>query len=163
MNPEEKIQKAKAENYDSTPETLKHIKRVNELLTDAAMELLHRAKIHDASKLKDPEKKAFDIMTPLLRDTKYGSNEYAGYLNDLQPALEHHYANNSHHPQHYKNGIDGMDLFDLIEMFFDWKAAGERHATGSMTNSININKDRFKMSDQLEAIFRNTAKNLQYE
>ena len=55
-----------------------------------------------------------------------------------------------------------MDLFDLIEMFFDWKAATERHNDGDINKSIEINKERFKMSDQICDIFKNTAKRLNY-
>lgn len=149
-------------NYDSSTDTLLHIKRVNELLIQAAQELLNRAANHDTSKLHSPEKELFDKYTPLLKDSVFGSDEYAGFLSSLSVALNHHYANNSHHPQHYENGINGMTLFDVVEMFFDWKAAGERQTTGNIYKSIDFNKDRFEMSDQLAAIFQNTAKFLGY-
>ena len=75
----------------------------------------------------------------------------------MKVALDHHYANNSHHPEHYENGVNGFDLFDLVEMLFDWKAATERHADGDIRKSIGINKERFGISEQLCYIFRNTA------
>jgi len=149
-------------NYDSTKDTLLHIKRVSQLLTEAASELIRRANIHDNSKLSSPEKEYFDKYTPKLAGSTYGSDEYKAFLKELKVGLDHHYANNSHHPEHYENGIDGFDLFDLIEMFFDWKAATERHNDGNINKSISINKDRFKISDQLENILRNTARNLNY-
>ena len=46
--------------------------------------------------------------------------------NRTKDGIEHHYAVNSHHPEHYEAGIAGMSLFDLIEMLVDWKAASER-------------------------------------
>jgi len=143
--------------YDSTADTLLHIKRVNELLIFAALELLKRAQVHDKSKLESPEKELFDELTPILKDLTFGSNEYQESLDRLKPALDHHYANNSHHPQYYENGIDGMDLFDILEMYIDWVAAGERTKGGNIRASIEINKHRFKMSDQLINIFRNTS------
>lgn len=143
--------------YDSTTDTQMHIKRVAELLAAAAVELLSRASIHDNSKLRSPEKELFDEYTPKLKDCTYGSDEYKEFLAGLKVALDHHYAHNSHHPEHYENGINEFDLFDLIEMFFDWKAATERHADGDILKSIDINKDRFKISDQLCDIFRNTV------
>lgn len=148
--------------YDSKLDTLLHIKRVNQLLTEAAVELIRRANIHDDSKLVSPEKELFDEYTPKLKDCTYGSDEYKGFLKGLKIALDHHYDNNSHHPEHYPNGIDGFDLFDLIEMFFDWKAATERHENGDIFKSIEINKERFNMSEQLCNIFRNTATNMGY-
>lgn len=148
--------------YDSTAETLKHIKRVSQLLSDAAVELLYRGSVHDESKLHDPEKTMFDKMTPLLKDLVYGSPEYKESLAELKVALDHHYANNTHHPEHYENGIDDMNLFDVIEMFMDWKAATERNKDGNIYKSIHHNKNRFKMSDQLEKIMVNTAEFLKY-
>lgn len=149
-------------SYDSTNDTLKHIKRVDDLLKMAASELLRRGSIHDDSKLKTPEKELFDELTPLLAKLTYGSQEYTDSLAKLKPALDHHYQNNSHHPEYYENGIDDMDLFDVMEMLFDWKAASERHTDGDISKSIDINKNRFKMSDQLYNIFKNTVINLGY-
>ena len=149
-------------SYDSTADTLLHIKRVNQLLSEAAAELIKRGNVHDDSKLQEPEKSEFDRLTPILKDLTYGSDEYKASIAELNVALEHHYANNSHHPQHYENGVNGMDLFDLIEMFFDWKAAGERTKDGNIYKSIEMNKTRFELSDQVFDIFNNTAKNLNY-
>lgn len=146
--------------YDSSKETLLHIKRVNELLLGVAKELMDRAIRHDSSKLKEPEKSLFDKMTPKLKGLTYGSEEYKKSLDELKPALDHHYANNSHHPEYYKNGIDDFTLIDLIEMFLDWKAASERHEDGDIFRSIEINKNRFKMSNQLIRILNNTARNM---
>lgn len=153
---------SKLSEYDSRTDTLIHIKRVSQLLTEAAAELIRRANIHDNSKLQFPEKKFFDEFTPKLAGCTYGSDEYKSYIELLKPALEHHYAKNSHHPEHYPNGINDFDLFDLIEMFFDWKAATERHNDGNIYKSITINQDRFKISDQICCIFENTAKRLNY-
>ena len=144
-------------NYDSTADTLLHIKRVNQLLTEAASELIRRANVHDNSKLESPEKELFDEFTPKLKETTYGSDKYKEYLKELKVALDHHYQNNTHHPEHYENGVNGFDLFDLIEMFFDWKAATERHADGDIMKSIEINKERFGIDEQICDIFKNTV------
>ena len=148
---------------DSTEETKKHIQRVRDLLRLVNFEMLSRASKHDKSKLESPEKEAFDEFTEKLRKCNYGSDEYKQFLKDLKPALDNHYKLNSHHPEHYENGINGMNLFDIIEMFFDWKAAGERHETGNIYKSIEHNKDRFNISKQLVDIFINTAKFMGYK
>ena len=143
--------------YDSTKDTLLHIKRVNELLLQFTKKIIDRAIQHDNSKLQEPEKPLFDKMTPLLKGLTYGSDDYKKALDELKPALDHHYANNSHHPEHYKNGIDDFTLVDLVEMFIDWKAASERHDDGDIFRSIEINKNRFGISEQLCKILKNTA------
>lgn len=147
-------------DYDSANDTRDHIEKVQELMGVIVAKLAHRRAIHDASKLQPPEKPMYDEFTPKLRDLVYGSDEYKECLKQMGPALQHHYEHNSHHPEHYPNGINGMSLLDLIEMLADWKAAGMRHATGSMEKSLEINRARFEMSDQLFEIFQNTVKEL---
>ena len=122
--------------------------------------LFLRAINHDRTKLSPEEKEVFDEFTPKLKDCTYGSDEYKSFLASMKPALDHHYKNNKHHPEHHKDGVDGMTLFDLIEMFCDWKAASERHSDGSLEKSIQINKGRFEMSEQLSKVFENTRKEL---
>ena len=148
------------QKYDSKPDTQKHILRVRKLLRICQHELELRARFHDESKLQSPEKELFDEFTPKLAGCTYGSDEYKEYLKGLKVALAHHYAKNSHHPEHYENGVNGFDLFDLIEMFMDWKAATERHNDGDIRKSIEINKNRFNLSEQVCDIFRNTADRL---
>lgn len=145
------------ENINVKAETLLHIKRVAQLLMISATELLNRAQVHDSSKLVGIEAELFEKYTPMLAGLEYASPEYFKNLELLKPALQNHYEKNSHHPEHYENGVDGMNLFDIVEMFVDWKAATERHATGDIRKSIDINKSRFKMSEQLVNIFKNTA------
>ncbi len=143
--------------YDSRPDTWTHISRVRELLGEAARDLIQRADGHDRSKLQDPELAIFDEYTPKLRDTTYGSDEYKGYLAAMGEALQHHYQVNSHHPEHYENGISGMSLFDLVEMLCDWKAATERHVDGDLLRSIEQNQERFGFTDELKSILLSTV------
>jgi hypothetical protein len=119
--------------------------------------LAGRAATHDESKLGPVEKPIFDEFTPKLKDCTYGSDEYKQYLEHMKVALDHHYANNQHHPEFWENGVNDMDLIDLIEMIFDWKAASERHADGDIMKSIKINQKRFGLSDQLVRILENTV------
>lgn len=142
-------------SYDSTADTLKHVRRVQTLLAEFAAQLLARGAVHDDSKFSEAEKSHFDIATPKLKTLTFGTPEYAASLAELKPALDHHYAVNSHHPEHYPNGVDGMDLLDLVEMVLDWKAASERGATSALRLAPAF--DRFKISPQLQSIIRNTA------
>ena len=140
--------------------TKRHIKRVQEIIGTKASILLRRGYEHDSSELEDPEVSLFDEMTPKLAESTYGSPEYTELLTALKPALDHHYAVNSHHPEQHTNGISGMTLMDIVEMFCDWKAASERHINGNFERSIKINTTRFNMDKQLVDIFENTRKEL---
>lgn len=142
-------------------ETRKHQQKVQELLLQIIRELAMRAQNHDKSKLEDPEKSIFEIYTPKLKGTTYGSPEYNEYLKEMKPALDHHYANNSHHPEYYENGVNDMTLMDLLEMVADWYAAGKRHADGSIKRTIEINSKRFLLSNQLISILTNTLESME--
>ena len=143
--------------YSSIPETQAHALRVAELIDPLAADLDNRAESHDASKTETPEVETFDEFTPKLKDSTYGSDEYKGFLEAMGEGLQHHYANNRHHPEHFDDGIKGMTLVDLIEMLADWKAAGERHANGSMERSLVVQQKRFSIDPQLNRILWNTA------
>ena len=138
-------------------ETRKHILNVVRFMNIIVCELLNRAAEHDTSKLSAPELAAFTTHTENLKGCTYGSHVYDKFLEELKPALEHHYANNKHHPEHYKDGINSMNLVDLIEMLVDWKSASLRHNDGNLLKSISINSKRFGMDTQLTKIFENTA------
>lgn len=144
--------------YDSTKDTMDHKEKVKKFMNKCIDDLVYRAENHDNSKLESPEKEYFDEYTPKLKDTTYGSEDYQECLKGLKVALDHHYKVNSHHPEHYENGVNGMTLVDLLELICDWKASSMRHEDGDINKSIEINKDRFKISDQLVDILKNTVK-----
>lgn len=146
--------------YDSRAETHEHIKQVAANIFEIMGRMMKRAIEHDASKLEDPEKELFDKWTPMLKELEYGSPEYDAALEKLKPALDHHYAKNSHHPEHFPRGTMDMTLMDIIEMFCDWKAATQRMNDGNIRKSLEINKERFGMSDELYCIFENTLREL---
>jgi len=150
------------EEQATNAQTLEHIQNVRNLINIAVRELLHRAEIHDVSKLGDLERRTFVEFTPKLKTSTYGSDEYKGFLQEMKPALDNHYACNRHHPEHFgSDGVDGMNLIYLLEMLLDWKAATMRHANGDLHRSIEINTERFKLSPQLVAILKNTVRDLQ--
>lgn len=146
---------------DVVRSTAEHIRRVGTNMADVIGRLARRAVVHDASKWSEREWPAFKEATPRLASLTYGSEEYKASLRSIKPAIESHNGNNSHHPEHYgEKGIDGMDLLDLIEMMCDWKAATERHADGSISKSLDHNRERFKISPQLESVLRNTVERM---
>lgn len=142
-------------------ETWQHIHKVQQLLATCRIDLERRALEHDQSKLQPEEIKYFTEFTPKLKAVSYGSNEYYQFLKDLKPALDNHYKNNSHHPEHHSLGVDGMNLLDVLEMLCDWKASTLRTKDGDIRKSLLINKERFGMSDQLVKIMENTLELLE--
>lgn len=139
-------------------ETWDHITFVQAIMDRTfAEELLRRAAEHDESKLFEPELSLFAEWGPKLKELEYGSDEYMQAIEHMGQALQHHYQNNSHHPEHYEDGILGMNLFDLLEMMADWKAAIRRMPEGNFKKSLEFNRDRFKVPYPLFRILLNTA------
>jgi hypothetical protein len=138
-------------------ETNQHINRVGELIDDITGNLWKRANVHDESKLKEPERSGFERLKIRLGNAEYGTDHYQAALDESLPVREHHYAVNSHHPEHYPNGVSDMSLMDILEMLADWKASGERTLNGSLKKSLEFNRKRFDLSDELYGILVTTA------
>ena len=139
-------------------DTIKHIEKVRVYIKMFIDRLWNRAIEHDRLKLESPEVEIFTEYTPKLAESTYGSDEYKQFLADMNGALQHHYANYRHHPEHFEHGINDMTLVDLVEMFCDWKAASERHVDGNLLKSIEVNTQRFGIQKQLKDVLINTAK-----
>ncbi|MDO8640917.1 MAG: DUF5662 family protein [Nitrosarchaeum sp.] len=138
-------------------QTMGHIDVVRGLIKVVQQELMERSKRHDMSKLVAPEIEYFEKYTPLLKDSVYGSEEYDRFRAEMKPAMDHHYVENRHHPEHFKSGIEDMNLVDLIEMVCDWKAASMRHNDGDVYRSLDISCKRFGVSESVYKILRNTV------
>lgn len=138
-------------------ETLKHVYEVRSNLWTLIKELDRRGSEHDQSKFEEPERSVFAQNTPKLAKTEYGTPEYENLLKEVNVAIQHHYSKNTHHPEHWPNGICDMDLLDLVEMLCDWIAATKRNKNGNIHRSIEHNQDRFEMTPQLAQIFKNTV------
>lgn len=145
---------------DVMRETLKHVRRVGNLVLDVVDRLQRRAMRHDDSKFSEQEFPAFAEETPKLRELTYNSPDYHAATARLGPALEHHYVNNDHHPQFHPDGIAGMDLIQLLEMLCDWKAATERHANGNLRRSIAENAVRFGYNGEVARLLLLTAEHM---
>ena len=139
-------------------ETYKHIKKVQKNINIFVRDLISRGENHDTTKLEEPELTIFAENTAKMGVTEYGTPEYTKLLEEVKPAIVHHYSKNRHHPEHWPDGVNDMTLVDLLEMLADWKAATERNKDGNIRKSIEINAARYKMSPQLRQIFENTVR-----
>ena len=146
--------------YDSIPDTKLHIVEVQRAMRTVMSDLAQRAYQHDQSKLENPELSVFNEYTPKLKNAVYGSDEYKSFLTGMGEALKHHYAVNDHHPEHFPNGISGMNLMQLTEMLCDWVAAVKRTKDGDVRRSIEINRERFGYGDEIAQLLLNTVESM---
>lgn len=135
----------------------KHVRLVRKNGRALIKEIQERLKIHDASKLENPELEVYAENNDKLAGVEYGSEAYWKLLEAVKPALDSHYAKNRHHPEHWPNGIDDMDLIDIFEMLSDWSASVKKNKNGNIHKSITLNTERFKISPQLAQILTNTV------
>lgn len=151
------------EELETTAQTWQHIDLLRKFLRIMSVALLIRGETHDRSKFARAEVDTFTEFTPKLKSCTYGSEEYKGYLAEMRVALEHHYGHNRHHPEFFVRGLRGMNLIDVLETFCDWWASSRRHADGDIRRSIEINRARFGMSEELAEIFLNTVQDFEPE
>lgn len=136
--------------------TLEHIARVRYYLDDFRIGLYNRGVFHDQSKLLPVEAGPLQEMQDLIDregPAPYGTEEYKRRTALLGPMLEHHYKVNSHHPEHYKDGMAGMDLLDLVEMVCDWKAAAERGGDDAV--NLTYSFEKYGVPPMLQSIITN--------
>lgn len=134
---------------------INHIRLVQNLMHRCVITLMRRQIAHDASKLEEPEKSAYDGLDQKLTRVEYGTFEYRQIVKEhLGPALRHHYENNDHHPEfHGEAGVSGMTLFSLLEMLCDVKAVCTEK--GKATD-LEVTLDIHKVDGQLRQVLLNT-------
>ena len=133
---------------------IKHKMWVAFYMGKIACKIFFRGLVHDSSKFTPSEMSGFMKVIHELTHTTYGSEKYKGFLRQIKPSVELHYKRNSHHAEHHKNGFNDMTIYDKIEMLCDWKAAIKRHKDGDIERSFKVNKERYKISDELIKLLR---------
>jgi len=144
---------------ESFIDTINHIGKVQSNLSKVIYNLNDRKDVHDRSKLEEPELSGYEGLTQALKGLTYGTPEHRAAFAPYKEIIQHHYASNQHHPEHWHLGVTDMSLLDIIEMLADWKAANDRN-NGDFGHSIQVSVSRFNISEQLHAILINTAKEL---
>lgn len=144
---------------ESQRDTIDHIASVRSNINAVIDNLCDRKTAHDASKLEEPELSGYEGLTQALKGLTYGTPEHRAAFAPYKEIIQHHYAANRHHPEHWQLGVTDMSLLDIIEMLADWKAANDRN-NGDFGHSIQVSVSRFNISEQLHAILINTAKEL---
>lgn len=126
---------------------IRHINLVRFNLNKIAHRLKEKATVHDSSKYSIDEFEGFKEINRIAREHPFGSKEYKDSIKNNQ-AVALHYSRNTHHPEHYQDGIDGMNLLDIIEMVADWKAASDTYGLTTFKESLEIQKGRYKLTSE---------------
>ena len=138
---------------------LRHIMTVQALLRRFARQLLNRADNHDLSKLT-PDELGGMIEIDSIAD-KFGLNspEYMAALSGT--AIKLHRSRYSHHPEYHLNGVEDMNIFDLVEMVCDWKVANQLRGHPEWKKSVGMMAERFSLSSEYALLVNLIAKALE--
>ncbi len=143
-------------------DTLLHISEVKENLEEFSSELRKRGESHDRTKLQELEFDSFVSTREKFKKANYGSPEYQECIELTKSAVEHHYKNNRHHTAFHADGINDMNLIDIIEMIADWKAAARRSPGKKLIDTLDYSKNKYGIDDQMFKIINNTLKDLKW-
>lgn len=131
-----------------------HIQYIREDILKIIHKLYERALNHDNSKWSDAERPFYEKSNEIELENMTSYKTILEATRDIvQPALDNHYKLNRHHPEHHKNGINDMNLIDIVEMVCDWHSSAK---TRGLPLDVNYNVQRFNISPQLEQIIKNT-------
>lgn len=148
----------------STHKTTKLIEahrfRVFQYMNAIAQEVMQRGNNHDSTKLHSPELEIYARNVDEFDKHPFNSEGYNKAKAVIKEATDHHFKHNRHHPEHFPDGIEGMNLVDLLEMVCDWKSATLNHPEqpGDMYNSLKVAVDRYNISPQLALVLYNTMR-----
>lgn len=147
--------------YDSSFKTNEHKALIEKIFFNYIVPSLNeRAIAHDSSKLESPEKECVDKYTPLLKAVKEGTPEYEEIKKRMNAeGYEHHYAVNRHHPEHFKNGINDMNIIDLVELTVDW-IADSKDSDESFSEELDSHAKKFSVPPMLKDIIANTYRDM---
>ena len=141
-------------------DTIQHVSEVKENLEDILSDLRKRAEAHDRSKFADPEFSTFVSTRPEFKKANYGTPEYEAVCVKAKVGVDHHYAENRHHVGFHENGVDDMNLMDLLEMLADWKAASRRSPDLTFEDSLPRAFKKYEMDETIQRLMTNTIRYL---
>ena len=137
-----------------------HKLRVFQLMAKLSQEVIRRGYDHDMTKFDAVEFPYYSEAIDDFEKHPFGTDGYKKAKESLGEAVKHHYAHNRHHPEHFPDGIKGMNLIDLLEMLCDWKSATQNHPEkpGDLKKSIAWATEKYNISPELVQILYNTAR-----
>lgn len=144
-----------------TSRVICHKNEINILAHALIKILLDQVNEHDNSKLEEPEISLFSSNIAIFtNENEYLSVEYKELIKQIDEGIQHHYSKNRHHPEHFENGINDMNIIDILDMLFDWMASNKiyKNNFNEIEKMIKKQQDRFDIDPQLISILINTAK-----
>lgn len=137
-----------------------HQQKVAAVIRQVIQELIARALTHDASKFTTQELKDNLVTLPdkwglLAEGHGYHSPEQEQHRARFTAEIARHRKAHRHHPEYHADGVNDMDLIDLIEMICDWYVSAP-----DIDQSIRKNSEDYEIDPHISRILENTASKL---
>ena len=137
-----------------------HQQKVASVMRQVIHELVTRALTHDASKFTTQELRDNLVTLPdkwelQTKGHGYHSPEQEQHRARFAAEIARHRKANRHHPEYHVNGVNDMDLIDLIEMLCDWYVSAS-----DIDQSIRENSQDYEIPPHISRILENTASKL---
>ena len=128
---------------------------VQDKLSTVARELISRGRHHDNSTLGSPELEIYHRHFNEYRMYKFGDPRRDEVMNHMAEAIGHHFQYNDHHPEHFDNGINDMNLIQLMQFTAAIMSWSEQEQV-DIFELLPIIRDKCGMSDQVYQLIQNT-------
>ncbi len=116
--------------------------------TEHAKLLRERGEVHDQSKMNNVDE--LHALARIIGDKSTLSDANKQLSPIKKDALQLHWKNNSHHPEHFKTPMD-MSKLDVMEMCCDWHARSTQYKT-DLKSYVNTQQEiRFHFPDWMFA------------
>ena len=137
-----------------------HQQKVGAVMLKVINELIDRALKHDDSKFTTQQIRDNLVTLPdkwklQQQGHDYHSPEQKEHRRRFAQEIHRHRSAHPHHPEHFPNGVNDMNLIDLIEMLCDWYASAP-----DIDQSICENSCDYKIDPHITQILKNTARKL---
>ena len=128
---------------------------VQDKLSTVARELISRGRTHDNSALGSPEIEVYHRFFLEYQKYKIGDPRKDEVFTQMAEAIGHHFQYNDHHPEHFENGINDMDLIRLMQFTADIMSWSEQEQI-DIFEILPMIRDKCGMTDQVYNLICNT-------
>lgn len=137
-----------------------HQQQVGGVMLKVISELMTRALTHDSSKFTTQQLKDNLITLPdkwkiQAAGHGYHSPQQKEHRQKFAPEIDRHRSAHPHHPEHFGNDVNKMDLIDLLEMLCDWYVSAP-----DIDQSIGENSGDYNIDPHIRQLLENTASRL---
>lgn len=146
----------KLNNVTCTDYLYEHRALVHDKLATVSREINTRARRHDQSSLSGTELRIYKEHFDELQKYPIFDPRRDIVLSKMRVAIAYHHEANDHHPEHFTNGIDDMNLLQLMEFVADVMSQSEQNGI-DVYEILPLLKDQYDISNQLYQVILNTV------